>query len=114
MHPLVVILLLGFLLSLPKVPHLVRWGFGKDRLRYIEELKQHGRYDDWKKENKYFLLAEDITRDGTIIGILLSFVVGYYYTQIGVAIFLGTLFIGIAGVIVSVALDIKIPPKGKQ
>ncbi len=86
MHPLVVIFILGLILSLPKVPHLVRWGFGKDRLRYIEELKLHGQFENWKKENKYFLLAEDISKDGVIIGILLSFVVGYFNTQIGIVI----------------------------
>ena len=114
MHPLIVIFIFGLILSLPKVPHLVRWGFGKDRLRYIEELKLHGQFESWKKENKYFLLAEDISKDGVIIGILFSFVVGYFNTQLGIVILLGTILIGIAGVIVSLALDIKIPPKGKR
>jgi hypothetical protein len=109
MHPLVLILLFGFILSLPKVPHLIRWGFGKERLKYIGELKSRGQYDAWKKENKYFLLAENICNDGVIFGILLSFVVGYFYIEVGVTILLGTLFLGIAGVIVSLILDSKIP-----
>lgn len=114
MNPLVLILLLGLLLSLPKVPHLIQWGFGKDRLRYIEELKSRGQYEAWKQENKYFLLAEDICKDGIIFGILLSLIVGYFYVEIGVTIFLGTLFLGIAGVFVSLILDSKTPPKGKS
>lgn len=113
MHPLIALLLLGIILSLSKVPHLVRWGFGKDRLRYIEELILHGRYENWKKENKYFLLAEDISKDGVIFGILLSFVIGYFNLQIGATILLGTIFLGLAGVVVSLALDARIPPKGK-
>ena len=113
MHPLVEILLLGLILSLSKVPHLVRWGFGKDRLRYIEELKSHNQYDAWKKENKYFLLAEDLSKDSVIVGVLLCIIVGLYYPEVGVTIFLGTIFIGVAGVIVSLILDSKIPPKGK-
>ena len=109
MNPLVAILLLGFVLSLPKVPHLIRWSFGKDRLKYIEELKSRGQYESWKKENKYFLLAEDVCNDGVIFGILLSFVVGYFYIEVGVTILLGTLFLGIAGVVASLILDSKIP-----
>ena len=109
MHPLLLILLFGFILSLPKVPHLIRWGFGKDRLKYIGELKSRGQYDEWKKENKYFLLAENICNDGVIFGILLSLVVGYFYIEVGVTILLGILFLGIAGVIVSLILDSKIP-----
>ena len=114
MHPLVALLLLGLILSLPKVPHIVRWGFGKDRLRYSEELKLNGRYDEWKRENKYYLLAEDVSKDSVIFGILLPIVSGYFNAQIGVAIFLGAIFIGVAGVIVSLALDVKIPPKGRS
>ena len=113
MKPILLLFLFAFILSLPKVPHLVRWGFGKDRLRYIKELKSRGQYEAWQAKYKYYLLAENICTNGAIAGLFLTLIGGYFNWKLGMVFFIVTALLVIAGIIVSLALDIKIPPPGK-